>query len=921
MNEHPSPSELADAAHGRGAPSTRAHLDRCPACRGRVAALRADAAEAGSSGAAQASTQPAKLPSDAARIRGHSLGRYLLLDLLGQGGMGSVYLAYDAELDRKVAVKVLKASLGGPGGSQDAQARLLREAQALARVSHRNVVAVHDVGVVDDRVFVAMELIEGETLGAWAKKPRRWRELVAMYLEAGRGLAAVHAAGLVHRDFKPENVLVGRNGRVCVTDFGLARLSLDAAPLPLTPSTPPTWLESPLTQTGTVMGTPFYMSPEQHQGLVPDARSDQFSFCAALYRPLFGVPPFEPRALAAAALEAATVIESPRRSGAPRALSVLIRDPPPVRGLPSRIRRALLRGLSFFPDDRFPSMEALLAELTPRDRRGSLRWVAGGAVAAAVLSSAGLFLQHREAQARLCTGAPQRLAGAWDPSVRDRIAHAFQASGSAFAALRLDQVSRALATYASEWSAAEQRSCEATRILGDQTEAVFTLRSACLDQRLKELRELTQLLATADAPLVDHAAEAALTLPSLRPCADVAVLTAGVPLPEGPAAQAQLGAAQDLLAKGKALTLAGRYPAALTRATEATARAEKLAYAPLVAEALLLEGRLLQRTGAARPAREKLTAALARADEGKSEPLRIHALSNLAYAAALAGKVDEGREWLALGRAALRRMGGDQELEAELWSDEGTLDLGAGAYPEAKDAFSRALKLYEAALGVDSPVRLNVLANLEGVYAKLGEQKRAIALLRETIQSMGRLRGPDHPALAGPWANLAYAYMQDGQFAQAHRAVERALAIARLRYGEQSPRVASFLDLEATAYQTEGRYDAALASYRQALALKARALSPKDPDLAYSLEGAGRCLVALDRPGEGLPLLERALEVIEKDPEERAAIQLGLAQSLSALGRERARAQRLAREAERAFRAAGRVKEAAEAAQVVRAVR
>ncbi|MFP2913145.1 protein kinase domain-containing protein, partial [Pyxidicoccus sp. 3LFB2] len=223
--------------------------------------------------------------------QGSTLARYVVLERIGRGAMGDVYAAYDPELDRQVALKLLR-----PEGRhlEELRSRLLREAQALARLAHPNVVTVHDVGVAGDCLFLALELVEGTTLAEWLKAPRAQGEVLRVFRDAGLGLAAAHAAGLVHRDFKPSNVLVGQDGRVRVTDFGLARPSnrglrpRAASASPRAPNGP-----APLTRTGVLVGTPAYMAPEQQQGQGVDALSDQFSFCVALYEALHGVRPFE----------------------------------------------------------------------------------------------------------------------------------------------------------------------------------------------------------------------------------------------------------------------------------------------------------------------------------------------------------------------------------------------------------------------------------------------------------------------------------------------------------------------------------------------------------------------------------------------------------------------------------------------------
>jgi serine/threonine protein kinase len=222
------------------------------------------------------------------------IGEYAILRTLGSGGMGIVFVGYDERLDRKVAVKLLRASVRD---GDEGRARILREAQAMARLSHPNVVQVYDVGEHDGAVYVAMEFVAGETLREWSERPRPWREVVAVLVGAGRGLAAAHAEGLVHRDFKPDNVLVGKDGRPRVLDFGLARATnsdVDLAarddPEPATDSQDP--LGTEITRDGAVVGTPAYMSPQQHVGDPPDPRSDQFSFCVTAYETLYGKRPF-----------------------------------------------------------------------------------------------------------------------------------------------------------------------------------------------------------------------------------------------------------------------------------------------------------------------------------------------------------------------------------------------------------------------------------------------------------------------------------------------------------------------------------------------------------------------------------------------------------------------------------------------------
>ena len=283
------------------------------------------------------------------------VGRYVLLRKLGEGGMGVVYAAYDQELDRKVALKIIH-----PERQQDPElrARVIREAQALARVSAPNVIHVYQVGEVEGQLFIAMEFVNGTTLSKWQSDPaHKWQDILRMYIAAGQGLQSAHEAGLVHRDFKPDNVLIGSDGRPRVADFGLARIAAKSGggfmqsakfasiPVPGKASS----LRTPLTQLGSVMGTPLYMSPEQHMGEPADSRSDQFSFCVALYEALYKQHPFAGDTVETLAFNVVSGKVLPRPNGS---------------HIPLAVHEALLRGLSPSADQRFPSMHELLSVLT-----------------------------------------------------------------------------------------------------------------------------------------------------------------------------------------------------------------------------------------------------------------------------------------------------------------------------------------------------------------------------------------------------------------------------------------------------------------------------------------------------------------------------------------------------------------------------
>ena len=341
--------------------SLEQHVDECDECRSTVAMLaRAATAERRSSGdidvdpgaegyaptelASTTNTSSARLAS------GTKLGRYVIVDILGVGGMGVVYAARDPELDRDIAIKVLRSEL--VRAQPDAAQRIAREAQAMARIAHPNVVNVFDVGTVEGQVFVAMERVHGKNLRAWFADGRHTvAEILEVFIAAGRGLIAAHDAGIVHRDFKPDNVLVGNDGRVRVTDFGLA---FDRA------SPGERSVGGSETTTRPIAGTPAYMAPEQHAGGNADPRTDQFSFAVSLYEALYGVRPFAGKTRD----ELADAVIRGRVGAAPLGTRV-----------PHSLRAILVRALSVTPGDRYPTLGELLKALG-RDRGRRPRQIA-----------------------------------------------------------------------------------------------------------------------------------------------------------------------------------------------------------------------------------------------------------------------------------------------------------------------------------------------------------------------------------------------------------------------------------------------------------------------------------------------------------------------------------------------------------------
>jgi len=463
--------------------------------------------------------------------RGTAIGRYVVIESVGSGGMSTVYAAYDPELDRRVALKVMRATSDDSESiRENERSRLLREAQAMARLSHPNVVTVHDVGTFGDRVFLAMHFVDGGTLGTWVKNAGSWREIVAMYGYAGRGLAAAHKVGLVHRDFKPDNVLVDGERRVRVTDFGLARpiapsfgsaiAAESSTPLSLMSSSS-SRLERPITLAGSIMGTPAYMAPEQYLGQSVDARSDQFSFCVALWEACNGERPFKGETLGEVA-HSVTKGET--------------RPWPPKSPVPARVRRALARGLARRPDDRFPDMDALLGELVPPNRTRPLL-LAGAAVSLVALGAAATGLGLGGSDEVSCAAAAAALDEVWNEPRRTGV------TGKLRGALEPAATERTLALvedYAERWRASATDACTLNKIAATQSDTAFDARSRCLQRRRADLDLQLIRIEHGTAASINAAVSGFHSLTEPEVCNDAELLLRTTPPPDDPTNRAAI---------------------------------------------------------------------------------------------------------------------------------------------------------------------------------------------------------------------------------------------------------------------------------------------------------------------------------------------------------------------------------------------
>ncbi|MCA9653272.1 MAG: serine/threonine protein kinase, partial [Myxococcales bacterium] len=761
------------------------------------------------------------------------LGRYVPMAQLGQGGMGVVHEAFDTELARRVAIKVLP---GGRARQINAGPRLRREARALARLAHPNVVAIYDVGEADGTLFVAMELVEGQTLGRWQKaQPREWTEIVDAYLQAGEGLAAAHREGLVHRDFKPDNAVIDPQGRVRVLDFGLAIGRADEDEDETVPDDGVT-ISSRLTVTGTVMGTPAYMAPEQIAGAEADARSDQFSFCVALFEALYGVRPFAGRSL-----------RELRAAIASAELAAL----PPERAVPAWLHRVVLRGLRADPRLRWPDLPALLRALSRgRQRARHRRWaILGGALL--VAGTAALAAPRADAAAERCEAAA-RVEPAWGPHQREQARSAIAGRELPYAADTWSRVERGLDRYAQQWSAARQEACEAGP--GDPMHDRWV---QCLEDRRAELAALAELLGEADDAMVARAASAVERLPSIDACA---ALDGDAP-PADPERSAEI---RSGLARAHAFELAGRYAEGRAQAQTAADQAEALGDPAVIAQAQLRLGLLHERSGAYPEAEQALSRAAWEAAEHGDDDVAAQAMVQLTGVVGyLQARHDEGLAWGRHARAAVARAHATPHEQARLWNNLGATHDRAGELERARDHYAQALAALQ---GQDDDearaLRASTLNNLGNARVRLGDRDAAQLDLEAAVAQIEALRGPEHPDVAIMLANLANVELDRGALADAELHHRRALRIREHALGPEHPLVASSLLNLGVTLQALGRADQARPHLQRAVQLKEAAVGAEHPETALALNNLGEALRELGEAGAALELHRRAIAIV-----------------------------------------------------------
>ena len=816
---------------------------------------------------------PRRAEPIAALRRGDSVGRYVILDWVGQGGMGVVYAGYDPELDRKVAIKLVRPELH----SAESPAGLLREARAMARVRHPGVIAIHDIGVVDEQVFLAMEFIDGGTLAAWLRAaPRSWSAVLAMFVQAGRGLVQAHRVGVLHRDFKPDNVLVARDGRAIVTDFGLARPGASATPeLEVSRSEARSTWRSPGTDAeaddaDALPGTPPYMAPEQLAGRPADERSEQFSFCVALFEGLHGARPFA--------------------GASPEALAAAIAAGPaaPTRPLPAWLSRAVQRGLSPDPAQRWPSMQALLTAL---ERGGPRRWpwaIAGALVIAGVAAA----MWTPRAPVERCSGGELELANVWDLPRRRDVQRALAASGTGDRSASVAATLREVDRHAHAWTAARREACLATHARGEQSPQQLDRRMACFGE---QLRALDDLLAAFEQPAddtLDRAASAVRRLPPPQRCTLGELESTADPDP-----------LHDRLAALRTIDRLGQSARALPLAQ---ALVDDAADRPALAiEARLLLGRAQLATGAQAAAERTLAETYWSAIAAGHDELAAQAALERSGAAPEGPDSEATRTWVRHAEAVVTRLGRDpqrlgklagilalvedaggdfaaarehHERALELLARAGDVARGdagtahanyasalrqAGDNGAARAHHERALELFTASSGSDHPNTHSVRLNLAVQLSALGDEAAARPLLAQARSGLEQALGPRHPALALVWGTLGGLDYGQARYPEARSAFERAHALALAVHGPQHPQtILSRYNLGNTA-EAQGDLVTARHHFEAALAATEALRGPNHPELVNRLTAVASVATAQRRFAAAREHLARALTIQE----------------------------------------------------------
>lgn len=707
-------------------------------------------------------------------------GGYVVEGTIGEGAYGTLYLARHPRLDNQIALKRLKPEVARQLGSVDSS---LREARLLVKLRHPNVVRVFDIVVDGSDTFIAMEYVEGETLQRWQQEPRAWQEVLSVYLQVGEGLAAAHAAGLLHLDLKPANVLVGRDGCVRVVDFGIARhvggstIDSDVNGETLVELLP-------------ARGTIPYSSPEQRAGHDIDARSDQFSFCVALYEALHGELPFTATELA----------ELPYVG--------VGRPSPGARGrIPRRIDTILRRGLARDRAERWPDIAVLLVALRKGLDPPRVARFAGLVAIVAASASAIAFTAARPS----CPN-DSRIREAWNTQVADQLELAFSATSAPWATVAFDTTTRSFDAYATAWEEAHASACGA-RLDGARSDEHFDTAMACLDQSLLALDKVVKELMTVDADSLAHIEAVLSSLPSPADCPDAATTRKRPKWPDD--------AVRDVVFQAELALAMGRHRKALVLVDDLPKGVDNSAVVSAAVSGV--RARAFDKLGDATKARLYYLEAIAAAeasDQDESVPSLWHDLVGLS--ARDLDRVDEARAWLVLYEGAVSREPSTSVDRAGYEVAAASVDMMDGDPESAERRLRLALTAYNAEGDAGSRAEISARVALGAALFAQAHAEEALELFEAAIAQRSSRLGPSHPDVANLHHNLATALASTGRHDLASSHFETAERLLTEAFGSDSLQLAPVFSGHSSSLLALGRSDEARHAAERARTLQER---------------------------------------------------------------------------------------------------
>lgn len=744
------------------------------------------------------------------------VGRYIVVDLLGEGGLGAVYRAYDPELDRRVAVKLVRAE--HLAADATAQRNLIKEARAAAKLSNANVVQVYDVGSAQGRVYFAMEFIEGGSLRRWLEEDRRaWRDVLRVFLHAGEGVAAAHEFGIAHRDFKPDNVLISTRGEVKVVDFGLAG-ELEA---PRPTGTP----HEDTTSTTGLSGTPAYMAPEVWRGGPADARSDQFSFCVSLFEALYGAHPFGGVELASMRTAMRTGDVSVPTGGAK---------------VPAWLDQVVRRGLRPDPAARYASMRELLTALVRESStRRRTATVLVGVLGVAMLGGIG----YESTRPQLCTNSQEILGTAWE---------GLGASGRPLRE-RLDD-------FAARWNTTQRELCVGAWIDRRVPESVYEQQMACLDGGRRQMEEVVEFVRShPGARDLDLALSAALRLPAPDDCSKPGRVE---PLPSDPELRAAVVALRLQLGRAESVVALDQ----LDRRSEVegvAAAAERLGFDPTLARALLLKARIERQAGEFRSAEDALRRAAVAAGRGGRDRVLGEIWSELAVVLTDQSRFSAATEVAQSSVVVLERATDEAVLRSRALRVVGVAQGWELRYGDAIESFHRSIAAAEDAGDAGKPELIESLAALVETMVEMDRDGHGAALYaRRGLKEAEGLYGDEHSRTNGARFALGMALTRPGSVDEGVGLMRDAVLADEVHRGAHSIHIYYYYEI-ATALRRAQRCGEALVDYHRALATARELLGRDDYQAAMVERDMAVCERALGDTTASRGRLERVLSSVQ----------------------------------------------------------